>query len=734
LLADARAEILYPPTWLNLVLPPWLYYSLFVVIHLVFSGVGLFLLARRWQASTPGAFTAALVWMSSGPLLSLVSMWHHLAGAAWIPWLFLATELVLDSATLPRTLLLGTALAGQILAGSPDFTILAGLPLAAYVLGRLLVGHWSRQPRIGVKAVRLGLGVAFGVALSACQWLPMLEMARRSERWGLTPGEATTWSLHPALLLEVMLPFHWNDLPLLPRWSDPLSEGREPWLHSVYVGVPALSLAAVGLVAPLTFRRGFLLGLAVAAALFSLGRHSIAHDLTVRLVSGLGMLRFPVKAMVLFSFACSLLAGLGLDVWRSRTPTSGSSRALGRLVPVLLLSALAAAAWLLATSGSELWGPSVLFRDPRWPSYREILAPTASQLARGACFGAVLLALAIGWKRVGPSWTPACLATLVAADLLITHRSLHPTAPRELFTIRPEALDALPAAHFQRLYVYDYSVVTPVQRARDPQAARVYRLARLPAGWETGPALVLGVHSYLNPPTAGRWGLYGSYDLDILGFYSKPLSQLVAFLRDVEGTPAHLRLLQLGAVANVLALNPAPWWGDLVPVATVPGLFEQPIRIFRVPDPLPRAYVVGDARVADGEAALDAITDPAFDPRRTVLLAGGPVLPPREPITGDCRILELEADRVRVEAFLSGPGYVVLVDAYDPGWRVFMDGREVPLLRANVAFRAVQVPAGSHQLEFRYRPRSVIVGIAVSALSLVAVGASLIYLGSRAGR
>jgi hypothetical protein len=183
-----------------------------------------------------------------------------------------------------------------------------------------------------------------------------------------------------------------------------------------------------------------------------------------------------------------------------------------------------------------------------------------------------------------------------------------------------------------------------------------------------------------------------------------------------------------------LALNPAPWWGDLVPVATVPGLFEQPIRIFRVPDPLPRAYVVGDARVADGEAALDAIADPTFDPRHTVLLAKGPVLSRREPVNGESRILELEPDHVRVEATLSAPGYLVLVDAYDPGWRVFMDGREVELLRANLAFRAVQVPAGSHQVEFRYRPRMVIIGMAVSVVSLVTAAVTLIYVASRAGR
>jgi uncharacterized membrane protein YfhO len=66
---------------------------------------------------------------------------------------------------------------------------------------------------------------------------------------------------------------------------------------------------------------------------------------------------------------------------------------------------------------------------------------------------------------------------------------------------------------------------------------------------------------------------------------------------------------------------------------------------------------------------------------------------------------------------------VVIVDAYDPGWRAWVDGRETSVLRANVAFRAVAVGAGRHEVELRYRPRALGAGIAVSALSLLALAA-----------
>jgi hypothetical protein len=174
-------------------------------------------------------------------------------------------------------------------------------------------------------------------------------------------------------------------------------------------------------------------------------------------------------------------------------------------------------------------------------------------------------------------------------------------------------------------------------------------------------------------------------------------------------------------VANVLALRPGEYWKGLVEVATVPSFFEDPIRVFKVPDPLPRAYVAGRAMVADGEAALEEIADPAFEPGSTVLLAGGDTagLPAGSPFGGQGRIVEMKPDRVRVEATLPAPGFLVLVDAYDPGWRVSVDGGDGELLRANLAFRAVRVPAGTHRVEFVYRPTAVIAGLAVSATSLL---------------
>lgn len=70
-------------------------------------------------------------------------------------------------------------------------------------------------------------------------------------------------------------------------------------------------------------------------------------------------------------------------------------------------------------------------------------------------------------------------------------------------------------------------------------------------------------------------------------------------------------------------------------------------------------------------------------------------------------------DRVEVTGFdrssftiacaTAGPALLVLQQSQYPGWQVRVDGKQQPLLAVNVAAMGVQIPAGSHQVEFRYR-------------------------------
>jgi hypothetical protein len=77
------------------------------------------------------------------------------------------------------------------------------------------------------------------------------------------------------------------------------------------------------------------------------------------------------------------------------------------------------------------------------------------------------------------------------------------------------------------------------------------------------------------------------------------------------------------------------------------------------------------------------------------------------------------------------PSVLVFAESWDPGWRSWLNGREVPVLRVNGIFQGLLLPeAGRYVAVFRYWPRSLALTLTLAAAGLVAAG-SLAFTGGR---
>ncbi|HZG22950.1 MAG TPA: YfhO family protein, partial [Chitinophagaceae bacterium] len=82
---------------------------------------------------------------------------------------------------------------------------------------------------------------------------------------------------------------------------------------------------------------------------------------------------------------------------------------------------------------------------------------------------------------------------------------------------------------------------------------------------------------------------------------------------------------------------------------------------------------------------------------------------------GTIRLIENLNDKITYESNASTPQFAVFSEVYFPdGWDVFVDGKKAAYCKVNYVLRGMPVPAGKHSIEFRFEPRSVVIGNQVS--------------------
>lgn len=142
-------------------------------------------------------------------------------------------------------------------------------------------------------------------------------------------------------------------------------------------------------------------------------------------------------------------------------------------------------------------------------------------------------------------------------------------------------------------------------------------------------------------------------------------------------------------------------------------------RIYRNGNVFPRAFLVYRARAClDDASALALIRSGKIDLRREVVVAGCPYVTSSGSLSGTLEVEHYGPQQITMRAYVRSPAYLVLTDTYDSEWRVWVDGREASLLRADYAFRAIVLGPGSHSVLFLYHPRTAILGLALSVLAL----------------
>jgi hypothetical protein len=144
------------------------------------------------------------------------------------------------------------------------------------------------------------------------------------------------------------------------------------------------------------------------------------------------------------------------------------------------------------------------------------------------------------------------------------------------------------------------------------------------------------------------------------------------------------------------------------------------LKIYQSPKAFPRVWSVHRAMaIASENQVSPTIEDPGFDLRHAAFFLG------ETPKLSDCAgedqttLVGSDFNSVVIQANMQCRGLVVLSDNYYPGWSATVDGQPTRIWEAYTAIRGVEVEAGSHRIEMRYRPLTVRLGAFMLLLSVM---------------
>jgi hypothetical protein len=636
-------------------------FDLVVLAYLLTGGIALAAIGWRARWPVPACVLAAALFMFGGAASGRLQHTGIILSYSLFPPALLLLQVAL--ARRSHALAIGFAIVAALMAlGRSQVALLLCVLLlmaaVAEIMGALRPAAYLRE-RSGVLATM----AAVGGALLAVPLLLTLQFANASNRPAEALSEAARGSLHPVNLANLVVPNifgthsdYWGPGPAtLPEVA--LTDGSFNYL---FVGaVPVLLLLWIGIAGGGAWRPGrrLITGTLVIACLLMLGRYTPLYALAFRSVPAMDFFRRPTDASFVFGIALAILSGHCLaDYVREGLPRFRPARFL---VPAAALVAVIGSAILFSARTGHV----------------------ANAAGEAALSGAVMLVAAIILlvpQRRGTRTVAACLVTLIAlAELLWWNTASRLNAEkRTLYAV----LEAPAGADAAAIAVLENAIAEDHRRGDYPRVEVVglggpWQNLAMVRGWEATNGynpLRIGLYDRLVAPGEESWKGEQRQFPPSFDSYDSPLARALGLTYLVLGQPLErLQGMSKLPTSDLLLAGPP---------------------IYRLHGAMPRVRLLDRTEMAGADNAQPD---------------GSELIPlSKSETAGTVKILSMRPGRVEVVADSTGGGLLTLHDINYPGWIAEIDGKPVPILRAEILFRGVEVPPGTHHVTLRFAPFS----------------------------
>lgn len=666
----------------------------FFVVHFALAGIGMYLLARAMDVRRWVAFLGGLAFQFTGITMSWVLAGHEgrIIVATLTPLVFYFFQRGIRTGQLAPFVGAAATIGSALLTFQIQNSYY--LLLGAMLWSVFCLWHFGlfREPRRLAKSVLLGVAaVAFAFAMAAVNFLPFLDYVAESPR-GMTGGRGYEYSVSYSMPVAEVAAL------AVPELSGYLESyrGANPFkLHVEYVGAFVLLLAALGFVFCRRSRYWwFFVGLGLFALTISLGGNTPIYRLYYEIFPGYKRFRAPSIAFFLVSLSLVAMATLALEAIAAAVAERRQAGYAKRTGDEAVLHATAAG-WVTAgvVAVGVLLGIAASGVGPNG------VAPGAAAF-QFALFAAAIAGVLWFWmqERLKTAVTVALLAVLAVADLWIVDRDFFETVPSPEEMFAPDDV-----AMFLRA---------------QPGQNRVWVLPFPPGAVYRGQA-----GNYLMHYDVDQAGGEHGNQLQRYNEYVGAGQETYVDWHNFLGDPTFLN------AANVRYIVSGAEFQD----PRLREVHRGSALVYENLGALPRVWLAPEViTTAAPDGALALMRQPGFDPRRTAVVnAATPVSLPGAPDPGTVELTEYTPDRVVVRTTQRAAALLVLADNLYKGWTASVDGRAAPILRTNHTFRGVVVPAGEHEVVFRFRPADLYTGLYIYLATLALVVGYALFLAVR---
>ncbi len=677
-----------------------------LVLHIFLAGIFMYCTARQFRLGKLAATFAALAYMFSGYLVSLVAPGHD--GKIFVTTLFPLTMLFLDRAFERKPLLnftlLGLVIGVIILSPHPQLSYYSLWAIALYGAYRLIILFKETKSVAAVikPGALLAYAVIIGLLISAVQFYPgYIYTTEYSPRADTKKGYdwAISWSMNEEEAISMVVPEF---------CGTNSGEGNYYWGknffkdNSEYAGVIPLFLALVGFFFSKKRKAYFFGGLAIFAFIYALGGTTPIFRLFYYLIPNVKSLRAPSTIMFVFLFSVTLLAGYGLQfiVDKGRELNSVARRKL-----YIYLVAVPGTLMLFALLFSAA-GESIL------SLYSSIFYGDIATTPVGQGYTKWNLALMNLPNIQSGFWIVAFLTALTSGAVFLY---LSKRAGVIILAAVP-LLAMIDGMRFDSRFIktFDYTRQFTENAMTDyisglPGHYRVLNTGVLPADYLPffGVEVVTGYHG-----NQLRW-----YD-DLLGGPAVSNKSNPNFL--------NLTGAKYIIVSSEQKIMPTAFGPDsLMKLRQFGGM-----TIYQNNNALPRVFLTSGYRIVPNrEDIYPMVLAGKVNPLKEVILEEKPSIEPdpTDSLSGSAEIVSYAVDSVAIRVNSPGNRLLVLTDNYYFAWEAFIDGNKTDVMRAFGSFQAVSVPAGTETIVFRYNRSRNNLARLVTLLTLL--GVMVILLG-----